>query len=130
LNFVLWGLYHGVLLSGTHHARSFGLRLWRPLAIATTFVLVTLGWVLFRFPDHAAAIDVFSALFGLRGIGHPMVRLLPLLVVSAVLMWGLPEEWSWDLRGWGAPRLAFVGVLAGVAFIEMNETTQFLYFRF
>lgn len=130
LNFVLWGLYHGVLLSGTHHARSFGLRLWRPLAIATTFILVTLGWVLFRFPDHNAAVDVFSALFGLNGIGHPMMRLLPLLVLSGGLMWGLPEEWSWDLRAWGVPRLALVGVIAGAAFIEMNETTQFLYFRF
>src|SRR5256885_7086036 len=39
---------HGLLLAGTQHGRRRGWSLPRPLAVATTFVLVVLGWVLFR----------------------------------------------------------------------------------
>jgi len=50
-NFVLWGVYHGALLS-THRALALrplpGKRLFKPLRIPFTFLCVCLGWVLFR----------------------------------------------------------------------------------
>src|SRR5919204_273421 len=48
LNFVVWGLYQGVLLLGTHHLRRLPFRLPRPVAIGITFVLVMVGWAFFR----------------------------------------------------------------------------------
>jgi D-alanyl-lipoteichoic acid acyltransferase DltB (MBOAT superfamily) len=50
-NFVLWGLYHGTLLS-IHRAIAQGSRppqAWlRPLHMVSTFLCVCIGWVLFR----------------------------------------------------------------------------------
>ena len=49
--FVVWGAYHGALLC-LHRAIPWpawtGRRWTRPLAVATTFVLVCIGWVFFR----------------------------------------------------------------------------------
>jgi alginate O-acetyltransferase complex protein AlgI len=49
--FVLWGLYHGLLLA-IHRAVPwpswFGTAVLRPLGVLATFVLVSVGWVLFR----------------------------------------------------------------------------------
>ncbi len=74
--FVLWGLYHGLLMIGERagqsavgavsHATS-----WRPSArvsrlvrVAATFALVTIGWVLFRAPSMQAAQTIFSKVAG------------------------------------------------------------------
>ena len=65
--FVLWGLYHGLLVIGERTGRSLlgtvsGPRNWRPrpglsrsVRVAATFALVTVGWVLFRAPSLQAA---------------------------------------------------------------------------
>jgi len=130
LNFLIWGLYQGGLLVGNHHAQKLGLRIWRPISVAITFVLVTCGWVFFRFRFSGDSKNVFEAMAGRSGLGSPIHGLLPFLVVSAVLMWCVPEEWSWDLRGWGAVRVATLGAVAAVTLVAMNETSTFLYFRF
>jgi len=48
--FVLWGLYHGLLLLVNHAWRSWGgnRRLAAPLCLLLTFLAVVFGWVLFR----------------------------------------------------------------------------------
>ncbi len=130
LNFFIWGLYQGGLLVGNHHAQKLGFRLWRPLAVAATFLLVTLGWVFFRFRFSGDSKNIFEAMAGRHGLGSPIHGLLPFLAVSAVLMWGVPEEWSWDLRAWGVPRVAALGAVAAVTLVAMNETSKFLYFQF
>jgi alginate O-acetyltransferase complex protein AlgI len=58
LNFLAWGVYHGVLLSIeslTAHYRIAPLSilpasLARSVRVALTFALVTLGWILFKYP--------------------------------------------------------------------------------
>ena len=63
-NFAAWGLYHGVLLVLHRLWRRWVVRrglagfvdraALRPLWIALTFMLVTLGWIPFRAPDFAS----------------------------------------------------------------------------
>ena len=55
--FVLWGLYHGLLLLLAHAWREglHGPRLPRPAGVLLTFLAVVLGWVLFRSESFAAA---------------------------------------------------------------------------
>ena len=72
LNFLLWGLYHGLLMAGYALVRASG---WRPLRMAvpegfgtvaasvTTFLLVALGWVLFAM-SVPAALRVYGRLLG------------------------------------------------------------------
>jgi alginate O-acetyltransferase complex protein AlgI len=130
LNFVVWGLYQGGLLVGNHHLGKLPVRLHRFLGIAVTYLLVTIGWVFFRFRDFVDIRHVFSAMAGRHGLGSPVTGIVPFLVVSAIMTWGLPEEWSFDLRKWGVARVAAVGCLVAFVMVAMNQTQQFLYFKF
>ena len=64
--FVLWGIWHGTLISiekilGRERLN----RIPRPLAVAATFLLVALGWVLFRSGTIHRAGGFYLLLFGL-----------------------------------------------------------------
>jgi alginate O-acetyltransferase complex protein AlgI len=130
LNFIIWGLYQGVLLLGTHHVRK---RAWRvPVwaALAVTFVLVMFGWVFFRLHSAAAIGDAVAAMFLLRGLGQLPGHLLLLIVAATAYTMTVPEEWSWDLRGFGFARVATVGAVLAVAISSIYTSHPFIYFRF
>jgi alginate O-acetyltransferase complex protein AlgI len=69
--FVLWGLYHGLLLTGTHLITRRGksnpnaFRIPAVVKVALTFYLVTIGWVLFRAKSLDGAFEI------LRGMHLP-----------------------------------------------------------
>jgi alginate O-acetyltransferase complex protein AlgI len=68
--FVLWGIYHGLLLVLHRIGQRLAQRcpfdvpkpLARPLSWAATFVLVSLGWIFFRAADVAEAVRMFGNL--------------------------------------------------------------------
>ena len=70
-HYLLWGLYHGALLSiesllsaaGWHPLTRLAGPLHRPLKIALVFALATFGWILFRYPLY----DVVVYLKGMLG---------------------------------------------------------------
>jgi len=76
--FVLWGAYHGLLLMAHRVVRRrrearrrarpplspWGVPLGRVAAIAFTFHLVCIGWLLFRAPSLEQAVAMAGALFG------------------------------------------------------------------
>ena len=130
MGFVLWGLYHGVLLVLHRRFQSLPIRIPRPLAVGLTFVLVTIGWVFFRHTTPGAVGDMLAAMAGLNGLGQPVETLAPLLLLSGVLMWAVPEEWRWRMPDWGAWRVAAVAVLAVLAISSIDEAQKFIYFQF
>jgi alginate O-acetyltransferase complex protein AlgI len=131
LNFAAWGIYHGLLLSGTHHGRARGWRLPRPLAVAVTFVLVVLGWVLFRMRSAGEIADLYAGMFGLHGIGGEVPgHLLAYIAVAAALTWGLPEEWRWPVERWRTAAVVAAAVLFVVAASSVYSAHPFIYFRF
>ena len=131
ITFVLWGLWHGALLV-VHRRLSAVLpfRVPRPAAVLVTFVLVTLGWVLFRMQTVGDAGRLYAGMAGAHGLGAVPGRLLAYIVVSAALMWGLPEEWRWRFGEWGWARVAAVSGVAGIAVVSIATTSPFIYFRF
>jgi alginate O-acetyltransferase complex protein AlgI len=63
LTFIAWGLYHGVLLVLERFAHTQWN--WRPsgvCGIAASFILLMIGWVLFRSPTLAAAGHYLAAM--------------------------------------------------------------------
>tara|TARA_B110000305_G_C18936405_1_gene401909 strand:- start:71 stop:541 length:471 start_codon:yes stop_codon:yes gene_type:complete len=67
--FLIWGTYHGALLSLERLIGSDRLeRIPHPIRILVTFALVHFGWVLFRSADFAQARTVYSGMFGLNGV--------------------------------------------------------------
>lgn len=69
-NFVLWGLYFGVLLIGEKFLWGKALeKLPSFIRWLYAFILVVFGWVLFEMTDLASIGGFFAALFGLNGGG-------------------------------------------------------------
>lgn len=89
--FVVWGLYHGVLLAAHRAIRLpewFGSRLLRPLAVAGTFLLVTIGWVFFRAQSFTDAGIVLRGLFSaVPGYGIELqTRVVAFACLTCVLL--------------------------------------------
>jgi alginate O-acetyltransferase complex protein AlgI len=131
LNFVAWGAYQGTLLVGQHHAgRLWPWRIPRALAVAFTFLLVTLGWVLFRMRSAAGIGDVYAAMAGAHGIGQFPGHLVLYILLGTAITWAWPEEWRLRLGEWGTPRVAAVASLGACAVVSLYATHAFLYFKF
>jgi alginate O-acetyltransferase complex protein AlgI len=130
LNFVAWGLYHGVLLAGTHHGRRRGLSLPRPMSVAVTFVLVVLGWVLFRMRSAHGIAQLYAGMFGLHGIGGLPGHLTLYVVIAAAIVFLLPEEWRWPVGRWNLAYVTATAVLFAVAVSSIYTSHPFIYFRF
>jgi D-alanyl-lipoteichoic acid acyltransferase DltB (MBOAT superfamily) len=90
--FVLWGVFHGVLLAATRllGRRGWGARLPGWLKILATFHLVLLGWVLFRASSLA---DAWTVVRGALGLLHPAAEAAPFarkdLILAALGLVGL-----------------------------------------
>jgi len=146
-NFVVWGLYHGLLL-GLHRAW----RQWRgerlaarnaaghAISVATTFVLVTLGWVGFRTANFSATAQVLGELFTgpLRPLSGMPGTFLALAGLS--LLWlaldrdRRMQAWLCRGEGWfggikGAVALALCGLILEL-FARTDVAVPFIYFRF
>jgi alginate O-acetyltransferase complex protein AlgI len=130
VNFVIWGLYHGLLLTLSHHFGGAWERLGRRGAVAFTFLLVTIGWVFFRMKTFGDTVNVFVALSGARGGREVPGRLLLYVFVAAILMWTTQEEWRWNLPRWGMLRVAALAALTAVTVTSLDLTHPFIYFKF
>jgi alginate O-acetyltransferase complex protein AlgI len=129
--FVVWGIYHGVLLVlyQANQARWDRLPAWSRQAL--TLLLVLFGWVLFRAPDLATAGDVYAAMLvpggGITGLeATVMAGLLAVLAFSMVAAPLAKVEMRWTL-----PRAAAVGAMLAAALFFMNlGSSPFLYYQF
>ncbi|HEY1370406.1 MAG TPA: MBOAT family O-acyltransferase [Gaiellaceae bacterium] len=130
LNFVVWGLYQGVLLVGTHHLRRLGLRLPRPLAVLVTFVLVMVGWAFFRLHSADDIAAILAGMLGLHGVGEVPGHLLLAIAAACAYVWTVPEEWRWRVSLFGPLRVAATAILFAVAIGAVYSSHAFIYFRF
>ena len=102
-NFVLWGVYFGVILM---LEKTFLLKalekIPRALRHVYALLLIGFGWILFSFTDLSAGWACFRSLFGggveafsTPVVGYEFLRALPLLVIAAVGATPLPKK-LWD----------------------------------
>jgi D-alanyl-lipoteichoic acid acyltransferase DltB (MBOAT superfamily) len=100
--FVVWGVFHGLLISATHGVRKVSAlsafhekpsRRARLVTWAVTFYLVLIGWVLFRAPTLGAAFGMLGSMHGLGpelpAAGDKALVVLQLVLAALVLMHGL-----------------------------------------
>jgi alginate O-acetyltransferase complex protein AlgI len=84
--FVAWGLYHGILLAAERAAPRpafWAARGLAPLKVAGTFLLVCVGWVLFRAPTFADA-GTFLAHLAVPGAGRALEPFQAAAVLACV----------------------------------------------
>ena len=89
--FVLWGVYHGVLLVVERFAEGLGFawpssRAGRAVAIVVTFHLVCFGWLLFRADSLSQVAHVLAAISQPFALGSMALKGLTLLLPLAVLL--------------------------------------------
>lgn len=122
--FVLWGLYHALC--------------YRLPARRLTFLVVLLGWVIFRAEDATMAAGYLSGMFCprmLSSVACSRMPLLPiaLLVVAEWLMRSAPHPFQWRNTGWQSHqwvRLAVYLLVFSVTVLAGGATVQFIYFQF
>ena len=121
-NFVVWGGYHGALLSVE---RRFGIasstRLWR---VPITFLLVAIGWVFFRAATFADASFVLQQMVSVPG-GDWRIPLWLILLASFGLLLPLrPTRERWLMP------YALLLLLCLELFGVTDLTVPFVYFQF
>jgi len=133
--FVVWGAYHGILLSMSHLWH--GLRAWLGipalaapsslgawLARGVTLLAVIFGWVVFRAASFDAAWLVARGMFGMNGIHLPDI-LIPIL--SPILPWLESEGVTFGRTAlfFGVPQT--VGIIGLFALALLAPNTQQLF---
>jgi alginate O-acetyltransferase complex protein AlgI len=102
--YVLWGGLHGLYLIIYHTWRTLVAdRIQIPglMAVAVTFLAVTLAWVPFRSPDLMTTVAIYKALFGFSGFELPIayeshlpsiLHFLPIHFVDRELPYSLTNQ--------------------------------------
>lgn len=146
--FVLWGAYQGGILV---LYRMAGVDAWvarfgdratpaarRGLDVILTgsmFVLVLIGWMIFRADDlgvlgtYLGGLVDFSRGFGSERLGDVLFFIVPLLVIQAIQVWKGRLEVFPDLPPFARLNLALF-VLASILFMQPFQTVAFIYFDF
>jgi alginate O-acetyltransferase complex protein AlgI len=128
--FVVWGAYHGLLLSIDRAAKPWLDRLPPWLYRAQTFLLVVIGWVFFRSENLTMAGEWLAAMVPHGNLGAVPPALAVWLAAAFTWAWFVPE--TWDLRFPTRRRWALAyAALFFLTFLAMNGTkTVFLYYQF
>ena len=141
-NFLLWGLYFGVLLI----LEKLWLKQWidrwpRALQHLYTLFLVLVSWAIFAVEDFGQLGGYLSAMFGLAGggladgafryyLGSYGLSLLAACVASTPLMAGLWRRLPQRAERVLLPVVILAGLLLCTAFLVDATYNPFLYFRF
>lgn len=139
-NFLLWGLYYGILLI-IEKVVLLKVLEKTPGVLRHIYAMfiVLLGWALFYFEDMTALGAFFTRAFSFTGSGTAEINIilgyLPLFLVSAVAATPLGAACWKKLRT--KPGAAYVGIsIAGVllllcvAALASSSYNPFIYFRF
>jgi len=144
LNFLVWGLLHGLGLVATHR---LGSRLRLPeagwagracdaLKWAGTFGFVTLAWVFFAAPDCATALTVLGRVASLDGQGTGPGLVLAVITVSVIAVQALRLDVLRECPAWlerlPAPAFAAALGLLGALIVRLGPDGMlpFIYFSF
>ena len=141
-NFLLWGLYFGVLLI----LEKLWLKQWidrwpRALQHLYTLFLVLVSWAIFAVEDFGQLGGYLSAMFGLAGggladgafryyLGSYGLSLLAACVASTPLMAGLWRRLPQRAERVLLPVVILAGLLLCTAYLVDATYNPFLYFRF
>src|SRR5438132_5182521 len=126
--FVVWGAYHGFLLI-LERAFSSSVAVW-PSAFrrALTFLLVVIGWVVFRAQSMRTAFEWLGKLAGVGvGADGPPVALIWWAGAGLIAVNVVPETWDFRFgtrRRWGL--VYALGMLVAYCFMNGRQTV-FLY---
>jgi len=134
-NFIVWGLYHAVLVILYHYVRPAWDSMPRVIQTVLTFSLVAIGWPMF-YLDFPAYIAVLTELFAMQGPGGNSLQFgfapwIYLLLVSALCFGTREDKWLFsENRVPVIDSPLFQGMVLGVTLLFINLERDFIYFAF
>jgi alginate O-acetyltransferase complex protein AlgI len=140
-NFVIWGGYHGALLSfermfrEKRTAEPAGWTIWYPLQAFITFSLVMIGWVFFRATTFHDSLYVLHQMFFVPHGRQLIPRWEGILALITLLLAVIEEKKDWFEKISLGPAWAYGAVCAllllSVELIGYTEAAvPFVYFQF
>ncbi|WP_018882900.1 MBOAT family O-acyltransferase [Paenibacillus massiliensis] len=144
-NFVIWGLYFGVLVTMEKMFLLKWLQYWpRPATHLYLLLAVIIGWVWFEFDHLTSAITFIETMLAFSANGwvddqalYDLSTYGILLVLSVLCATPLPRKWvlrfkrKWHLGGALVnTALYFAMLLLSTAYLVAETYNPFLYFRF
>jgi alginate O-acetyltransferase complex protein AlgI len=134
--FVAWGAFHGLLLAG-HKLMPRWPSAFRPLAVAGTFLAVSVGWVFFRAQSFADAGTILTHMFWhVPGRSLTVAQVWLVGVILAVVAAGhLAATWiDWRRRERLLPDVVMGAGLAALLLLVLllapDDGKAFIYFQF
>ena len=148
--FVLWGSLHGFALIVHRLWKKLNIKMHSFIACAITFNFVNICWVFFRAKHFTDAIKIYTGMIGLSGFDvpkfyHGLIRINSLsgikwedlttgiIITLICLIATIFVKEIKNIRAYFKPQLAW-GIVASIiftiAFIQINNTGEFLYFNF
>lgn len=145
LNFLFWGIYHGIFVILEKFVLEKQLeKLPKLLRWFLTMLIVYFGWVLFFCPSLSSALHYFGQMFGMGGMGfldatakYYLSGNLILLIIAAIGSGSLVQRLHQKIAYWKGGWATYVSValyvlliLLTVAYLVSSTYTSFLYFQF
>jgi alginate O-acetyltransferase complex protein AlgI len=135
-NFIIWGLYHGLLLAFYHKTVNIWDRLPTALSVALMFMLSMIGWVFFRSMGLESGFVMIGSVFGANGLWgvngllmqNRLLLMVPLLTIFIHLP--LPNSNQMRFQQWGIAQSFVMAVLMIVVLMRLHIETKFIYFVF
>ena len=142
-NFVLWGVYHGLLLVGYHgwrqsrpHIQSEESFIVTVAKIFTMFILVNVGWIIFRSHSLTQILYTLSHM----GVGHPSIQTvrmayeltffcIPLLAVQIIQARSRNLLAPLHLPRWSLA-MVYSFLVIWILVYGVRESIEFIYFQF
>lgn len=133
--FVIWGLYHGILLA---LYKMFG-KQWDSMNIflqrSFTFVLVVIGWVFFRSTDFTMAISILGTMFNIFAIQIPMFSMKMLLLMGILLFCLIITNFMPNSNEMKYPNKTIYAIIIAILFVIClliigKGESPFLYYQF
>jgi alginate O-acetyltransferase complex protein AlgI len=139
-NFVIWGGYHGVLLSlermfGRKHFQEPPHWLIYPFRTMITFALVCIGWVFFRATTLHDSVYVIQQMVSWHGKAGLIPIWLTCVLAASFVIALFEEKFEWIERLAHGPAWAYVAAVVTLLFsVELIGVTEkavpFVYFQF
>ena len=134
--FILWGFYHGVLLSAYHKTVDLWNRLPAAISVALMFVLSMVGWVFFRASGLKSSLYIIGSLLGFNGVRGPdgllmgkvMLLMIPLLTIFVQLPF--PNTNEMRFQKWGIVQGFSMAILILFVIVRLHVENKFIYFVF
>jgi alginate O-acetyltransferase complex protein AlgI len=138
-NYILWGLYHGVLLNIGAWWKRKNRKL--PLGLGTGIFLfgILLGWAIFMSPNNQYLSHLYKQLFGFGGFGSAkLIKQLGSNNASLAILFAIPITFSGVAEAANFENkkqvnryvLIMLGIIAAISILMIERTKSFIYIGF